>query len=250
MNSFEILFKLIVNHSFYSEGSCPILRIQPDAATERLLHNYTYCFIRLTPNEWAILGEKGNSTPAGPLRDLPALRFQLSFTDAGFLYYTIPAEPAVTSETPIRCHSSQTSHSRQEIVCDHLLTDLEKATDAPLVCTLTYTAARRYWEYLLIPRTGTLENRSIFLSDTENIFRFGAAEPVQWNGTQIYRIRTEHPVDLHSSYPPTIQLYEKKSFGTQSRETVKKLLCKNVSPPSPAQLADGRKDTIQHILYF
>lgn len=250
MNSFEILFKLMVSHSFYPGGNCPAIQIRPDAATGHVLHKYAYLFIQLATNEWGILGEKENGPPIPMSADLPALRFRLTITDVSFLYYTAPALPTVTSETPVRCDYSQTSHSRQEIICDQLIASLGKTADAPILCSLAYTAARRYWEYLLIPRTGKIENRSIFLSDTENIFRFGPPAPVEWNGTQIYRIRTEHPVDLHSSYPTTIQLYEKKSFGTQSRETVKKLLCKNVSPPSPTQLTDGMKDTIQQILYF
>lgn len=247
MNSFEILFKLTVSHSFYPEGNYPEIRIQPDANTARLLHNQGYLFIRLSANGWGILGERGSGHTIHT--QPPVLCFQLTITDANFLYYTAPALPAVTSETAIRCNCSPTSYSQQEIICDELISDLGK-TDAPIVCSLAYTAARRYWEYLLIPRAGTIENRLIYLSDTENIFRFGAPEPVEWNGTQVYRIRTEHPVDLHSTYPTTIQLYEKKSFGAQSRETVKKLLCKNVAPPSPAQLTDGMKDTIQHLLYF
>lgn len=250
MNSFEILFKLIVSHSFYPERSCPAIRIQPDAATERLLYNYAYLFTQLAPNEWGILGEKENGPSVSTLSDPGALRFRLTITDASFLYYTEPALPTVRSETPVRCNRSPASYSQQEIICDQLIPRLGKEKDGPMSCSLIYTAARRYWEYLVIPRTGKIENRSIFLSDTENIFRFGLPAPVEWNGTQVYRIRTEHPVDLHSSYPTLIQLYEKKSFGTQSRETVKKLLCKNVSPPSPSQLTDGMKDTIQQILYF
>lgn len=250
METFWTLFKLIIRHSFYPEGNGRFIQVEPDQATRRTLHNHACVFLAVAPNEWAIAGKRETEEALFLSSPLPPLQFQLTLTDPHFFYYTAPVLPVITSDTGIRCHLPQQVYNRQIISCDTLLSDMRKTTDSPITCRLQYTAARRYWEYLLIPRVEKTVYRQLFLADTENIIPFGPATPVEWKGTQAYRIRTETPIELHSSYPGSIQLYEKKSFGAQSRETVKKLLCKSVPPPAPEQLIGETKDTIQRILYF
>lgn len=247
MNPFEILFRMTIHHSYYPERKCPVISIEPDPATRRLFHNYQYIFKRLDTHEWAIVGKKEeNETATTP----PPVRFQLTVTDPHFLYYTSSLLPEITTESGLHFDVLTHSYKQHEIECKDLLLRIEEGASLPLTCSLSYTTPQRYWEYLLIPRTGKAENRSLLLSDTENTIPFGPSECSEWNGLPIYRIRTLHPVDLHALYSTTIQLYEHKTFGSQSRETVKKLLCKNVTPPLPAQLTGETKDTIQQIIYF
>lgn len=247
MDPFEILFRMSIHHSYYPERKCPVIQLQPDLATKRLFHNYQYIFKQLDRHEWAIVGKKEEDrTPV----NAPPVCFQLTVTDPHFLYYTSSFLPEIDSASGLHFDVRSHSYAQQEIECKDLISQIQEADSLPLTCSLLYTASQRYWEFLLISRTGKAENRSIFLSDTENNIPFGPSERIEWNGTPVYRIRTLHPVDLHALYSTTIQLYEHKTFGSQSRETVKKLLCKNVTPPSPAQLTGETKDTIQQIFYF
>lgn len=247
MNPFEILFKMTIHHTYYPERKCPVIHLQPDPATKRLFHNYQYIFTQVDMHEWAIVGQKEENEKVAIS---PPVCFQLTVTDPHFLYYTSSLLPEITSKTGLRFDISSHSYKQQDIVCKDLISRIQEEKALPLTCSLLYTAPQRYWEYLLIPRSGKTENRSILLSDTENIIPFGPSERIEWNGTPVYRIRTLQPVDLHALYSTTIQLYEHKTFGSQSRETVKKLLCKNVTPPLPAQLTGETKNTIQQIIYF
>lgn len=250
METFRTLFKLIIRHSFYPQKNGRFIQVRPDLTTQRTLHNHACVFRQVAPDEWAIAGKRETEETPDVSSLPPSIHFLLAITDPDFFYYTVPALPAISSKIAIRFRLLQQAYNQQEIICDTLVSEMKKTTDGPILCVLQYTAARRYWEYLLIPRVGKTENRQLFLSDTENIIPFGPATPVEWEGTQAYRVRTETPVELHAAYPGSIQLYEKKSFGTQSRGTVKKLLCKQVPPPAPAQLIGQTKDTIQRILYF
>lgn len=247
MNPFEILFRMTIYHSYYPERKCPVIQVEPDLATKRLFYNYQYIFKQLDTHNWAIIGEK-EKKKALPIS--PPVCFLLTVTDPYFLYYTSSSSPEISSEAGLHFDLLPPLYEQQKIECKDLLSRIEESEPLPLTCSLLYTALQRYWEYLLIPRTGGAENRSLLLSDTENNIPFGPPEHIEWNGTLIYRIRTLQPVNLHALYSTTIQLYEQKTFGSQSRETVKKLLCKNVKPPLPTQLTGEKKDTIQQILYF
>lgn len=244
MMYFNTILRLSILHEYFNDKKCHAIQLYADKQTLHTLNNNQWVLKQTDRNEWMLIGDISNSlTNLIPTRP-DIIRLKATVTDSLFLYYTNSLLPDSLSDTAIQCHAEEGHFRSFEIRFPITKEILEKARESHFAeQVIQYTAPRRYWEYLLISRTNTEESKDIYLLDTEGVIPFGATERIDWNGRRAYSIRSLEPVTLKERYPIHIQLFERKKLG-------KKLLSKNIQPPTPGQFIPEKKNTIQQVIYF
>lgn len=248
MNQYDTLYKYCIIHPYFDDGKCTAIRVHPEAETLRALANYRCIFRQMADNEWHIIGEIP-ATPGDWLHACHPIRLTATIQDPHFLWYTTSLLPTGIRGESLCCHSGKDSLKTFEI----RLNPGEVATltaDHPKEYALSYHVPSLYWEYLLIPRNGQSEERSLLLSDATGEISFDAPVPTLWNGSKAYKTRSTSPIPLRAHYPFQLQLYEKKGFGPAGSDIVRRLLSKRVHFPMPGQFVPSALHSIQQILYF
>lgn len=256
MNQYDTLYKFCIFHPYFEYGKCPVLHVQPEKGTLRILANHQCIFKQIAPNEWHILGEK-----PGASDDWPHTRYALHFTatihDPDFFWYTPSPVPTDIQGENICCHPGKDSLKTFDIQLNPPQTPPATTPETfpepalhARTYILKYPETSRFWEYLLIPRTRQDEKLSLLLSDATGQIGFTDPIPTHWNELQAYRTRSTAAIPLRARYPYQLQLYEKKNIAPGGADSIRRLLHKQVSPPPPGRFIGGTTDTIQYILYF
>lgn len=248
MNQYDTLYKFCIFHPYFDDEKCPVLHVQPEKGTFRILANHRCIFKQIAPNEWYILGEKPAVADDWPHTHY-ALHFTATINDPGFFWYTPSPIPTDIQGENICCHPGKDSLKTFDIQLDPPATP-GQPTDLPRIYLLKYPQTSRPWEYLLIPRTRQNEKLTLLLADATGQITFTDPVPIRWNGIQAYKARSTTAIPLRARYPYKLQLYEKKNFAPGGGDGIRRLLHKQVPSPSPGRFAGDTTDTIQHILYF
>lgn len=242
MDYFDDILKFSIQHDYFSNKKCPVINVCPDPATQRLLINYRWLFKKTDKNEWTLIGDASHALSGLSGTATMEITLDATVNDPQFLYYTHTLLPDLHTGSDLQYKESN-SHRTFQIKLSFTVSKPDKAPNSPTEVCIQYKPLLRYWEYILLSRTQEENIRELYLSDMEGLFTFAPAEPIEWNGQAGYRIRTTTPVELKEHYLSEIQLFENKKLG-------KKLLRKNISPPTPGRFIIFQQDTIQELIYF
>lgn len=243
MNYFYSILKLSIQHDYFNSMKCPVVSVSPTLASQRILTNYQWIFKKTDINEWMLVGDSSHALSG--LSDSATVTIELDATvaDPKFLYYTPALLPDRHTGGDIQYEESG-SYRTFRIKLSFTVRKPDEKSNSPTDVCIYYKSLSRYWEYILLPRTLQQQyTKDLYLSDMEGVLAFAPATPVEWNGHAGYSIRTIAPIELKEHYPAKIHFFENKRPG-------KKMLKKNISPPTPGRFISSQNDTIQEIIYF
>ncbi|WP_106828517.1 hypothetical protein [Parabacteroides pacaensis] len=250
MENYVVLFHLKLEHEYYSDTFCRALTVIPTSATYRWIHRRGLLF-RFNLNEGILIGRKEEMFDKDE-----QLELEIYSTDPHFLFFTewekrpdtlfhltwdgksnlIPLpSPAASFLPPDRI--GKIGHIVISLTNVHSLKET----------TLTFKAKKYYWEYLLIPRTGTLQpetsKREIILNDTTEQIKFRDKKLLEFMGMQVWQYVSKQPISLKNKYDYQLRLLEETPYG-------QKVLMKRVAYPLPGQFANAERDLIRQVVYF
>lgn len=234
MEMLNYIWKLELRHEYFRNGSCQEITITPTGETYSWLRRRGYFWRRAGMSEWSLLS-MGRLLPEQGDR----LEVIVSVTDPRFHYQTDEWEASIPKEYLLP--GSMGAHPRE--LCRLNLAPADgNWANGPYTTEITFRAARKYWEYILIPRDGN-QARQLELDEAEKKIAFTAPESFLFMERKVLRCRSLEKIPSCEWYDYSLRLSEVLPVG-------RRLLMRQVSVPQPGMFADMPTDTMRHLLYF
>lgn len=244
------IWKVKVNHTYYSSGEGAEVELQISDASRRLLAKRGCLWRRRAPDEWVLVSFGDEALDADDVLETEVIVKNTElplFTDmewpGALECYEIKGEP-VSSVVRVKDHLHDKIRLRTSAAIVRLVLPVGKAPqDDMLLTELVFDAPEKYWEYCFLPRDGHAD-RTLRLEETGGKIGFSECQSFTMWGCCALKCRSTEKIRMAADYSRyRLKLYEFLPHG-------RKELNDRVPFPDYRLVWEDAKDTIYRIVYF